>query len=176
MKAVLRLKLLLFYYIATQFVGMKRSVLILILAILSAVSGYLLSRASLVGRVGINLFYKEYKFLKIWWQGALVVFIVLLVLLFLQGLVQKKLIFEKAKQLHIIAIVAALVGLYFTYNDFRHTTSHRLLGERFHLGGYLFWIGWILISIYYLAKKTQPTKNILTDYKSENDNLPDSLV
>jgi hypothetical protein len=29
------------------------------------------------------------------------------------------------------------------------------LGERFHLGGYLFWIGWILISAYYLSKKRE---------------------
>ena len=61
---------------------MKYYKLIFLLAILSTVSGYLLSKASLVGRIGINLFYKEYKFLKVWWQGALVVFIVLLILLF----------------------------------------------------------------------------------------------
>ena len=132
---------------------MKRSTLVLLLAVLSGISGYLLSKASFVGRMGINLFYKEYKFLKAWWQGALVVLGVLLLLLLLQGLAQKRIVFSKARLLNIGAILAALVGLYFTYNDFRHTTTHRLLGERFHLGGYLFWIGWIMISLYYLAQK-----------------------
>ena len=46
-----------------------------------------------------------------------------------------------------ISVLIALVGLYFTYNDFRHTLSHRWLGERFHLGAYLFWIVWIAISV-----------------------------
>jgi hypothetical protein len=51
------------------------------------------------------------------------------------------------------ALVLALIGLYFTYQDFRHNTAHRWLGERFHLGGYLFWIGWMAISVFYLIKK-----------------------
>ena len=46
-----------------------------------------------------------------------------------------------------ISVVIALIGLYFSYNDFRHTLSHRWLGERFHLGAYLFWIVWIAISV-----------------------------
>ena len=132
---------------------MKRNTLVLLLAILSGISGYLLSKASFVGRMGINLFYKEYKFLKVWWQGALVIFGTLLLLLLLQGLAQRRMVFFKARLLNIGAILAALVGLYFTYYDFRHTTTHRLLGERFHLGGYLFWIGWIMISLYCLAQK-----------------------
>ena len=148
---------------------MKYYKLIFLLAILSTVSGYLLSKASFVGRMGINLFYKEYKFLKVWWQGALVVFIVLLILLFLQGLAQKKMAPAKAKMLHFGAILAALMGLYFTYNDFRHTATHRLLGERFHLGGYLFWLGWVMISVYYLVqKRTLP--------EPENDVTPPATL
>ena len=73
----------------------------------------------------------------------------------MQGAAQKKLKTKKAKAVHIGCLLAALAGLYFTYYDFRHTTTHRLLGERFHLGGYLFWIGWIIISVYYLTQKKQ---------------------
>ena len=146
-----------YFYLLSCKCDMKRNTLVLFLAILSAVSGYLLSKASFVGRVGINIFYKEYRFLKIWWQGALLVFAVLLILLYLQGLVQKKLVFSKAKMVHTGAIFVAMIGLYFTYNDFRYTTTHRLLGERFHLGGYLFWLGWIMISLFFLVqKKTLP--------------------
>ncbi len=137
---------------------MKRtSLLVISLLALSGIAGYVLSKASLVGRVGISLFYRQYKFLKVWWQGGLLIFAVWMLLFFLQGLVQRKLSAKTSTLIQMGAIVAALVGLYFTYQDFRHTLSHRWLGERFHLGGYLFWIGWIIISVFYLTekKKTQ---------------------
>lgn len=133
---------------------MKRNVLFLLfLFILSGISGYLLSKASLAGRVGISLFYKEYSFLKVWWQGGLLFFCCWLLLFFLQGAAERKLAATTAKTIQIVTIVAALTGMYLTYQDFRHTTSHRWLGERFHLGGYLFWIGWISISVFYLTRE-----------------------
>jgi len=135
---------------------MKRTSLLLsILLLLSALTGYVLSKASLVGRVGISLFYKQYKFLKVWWQAGLFVFAVWLLLFFVQGWVQRTKAHRTAKLTHIGAIVFALAGLFFTYQDFRQTLSHRWLGERFHLGGYLFWIGWIMISVFYLTGTKQ---------------------
>ncbi len=124
--------------------------LLFVLGLLSAVSGYLLSRASLVGRVGINLFYKEYKFLKTGWQGALVVFILLVIVLLAHQAAQTKLAPSKRLGFFLIMLLLALTGLFFTYSDFRHTVSHRLLGERFHLGAYLFWIGCMTITTTYL--------------------------
>ncbi len=133
---------------------MKRTApFLLLLTGLSVLSGYLLSKASLVGRTGINLFYKEYRFLKVWWKGAALVLAVWLVLFALQGMAHLKLERRKANGVHALAIVVALTGLFFTYSDFRNDLSHRLLGERFHLGAYLFWIGWLGISLFYL---TQP--------------------
>ncbi len=133
---------------------MKRtSLLVISLLALSGIAGYVLSKASLVGRVGISLFYRQYKFLKVWWQGGLLIFAVWMLLFFLQGLVQRKLSAKTSTLIQMGAIVAALVGLYLTYQDFRHTLSHRWLGERFHLGGYLFWVGWIIISVFYLTEK-----------------------
>ena len=115
-----------------------------------------MSKPSLIGRIGINLFYHEYRFLKTWWKGALAVFSVLAVLLILQGIAERKLAFRTAKLLHVGMIVLALVGLYMTYSDFQHTSTHRWLKEKFHLGAYLFWIGWIIVSLFYLTvgKKT----------------------
>ena len=137
---------------------MKRTALFLsLLAVLSIISGYLLSNASLVGKVGISVFYKQYQFLKTWWQGALIVFAVLLIFFLVQGFAEKKLIKTKANLLHVSMILLALTGLYFTYYDFRHTTTHRLLGERFHIGAYLFWIDWIIISLFYLTQKKPET-------------------
>jgi hypothetical protein len=131
----------------------RKSKLTLLLLVLSVIAGYLLSKASVVGKVGISLFYKQYKFLKVWWQGGLLIFAVWMILFFLQGLAQRRSSSSRSKLMHTGAIVVALISLYFTYQDFRNTLSHRLLGERFHLGGYLFWIGWIIISLFYLTEK-----------------------
>ncbi len=127
-------------------------ILLLFLLPLSCLSGYLMSKASFVGRVGINFFYKEYKFLKIWWQGALLVFIALLLVLLAHRAAQK--MTSKSRLLtQAVLLIVAFIGLYLTYSDFRHTLSHRLLGERFHLGAYLFWLGWIVISVTYLFSR-----------------------
>ena len=129
---------------------------------LSIISGVLLSKASLVGRTGINLFYKEYKFLKLWWQGSLVVFATLLLVFGIHSLLEKRFRGKVANIIHILSIVVALTGLYFTYQDFRHSVSHRLLGERFHLGAYLFWTGWVMIGVYFLLVKTNKRHVIQT--------------
>lgn len=122
--------------------------LILALLILSILSGYFLSHSSWIGRNGIRWFYKEYGFLNSWWQSSLIVFAIWLLLYGIQSLIQRKAKPNATKIVHIAAIVLAVIGLFATYNDFRESLSHRLLGERFHLGAYLFWIGWIMISAY----------------------------
>ena len=133
---------------------MRRSAsLTLFLALLSVVTGYMLSKASWLGNVGISLFYQEYAFLKVWWQAALVVFGILMLLYALQSLVQRRTSAGVARTVHIFALVAACAGLYLTYNDFRETLTHRWMGERFHIGAYLFWVGWMVISIYLLMTR-----------------------
>lgn len=132
---------------------MKKTSFLLLLTGLAVLSGYLMSKASLVGRVGISLFYKQYTFLKTWWQGGGVVLALWLLLFWLQGMVQDRAKAATARYVHFAAIAAAALGLYLTYQDFRHTLSHRLLGERFHLGAYLFWIGWMLVSLFYLTRR-----------------------
>lgn len=131
---------------------MKRNLIFVIsLAFFSLIDGYLLSAISLIGRAGISLFYKQYEFLKIWWKGALLAFTVWIALFILQSV-----LFKKIKSLNIISTVLlsiAIAGLSFSYFDFRNTLSHRWLGERFHLGVYLFWLGWIAIVIYFRRKE-----------------------
>lgn len=126
----------------------KSTIIIFINAFFSIVAGYLLSAISLVGRVGIGLFYQQYRFLKIWWKGALLVFVVWLFVWIFQLLLRKKMTVAGANVLHGIFLTLGIVGMYFSYNDFRHTLSHRWLGERFHLGVYLFWTGWLSLTIY----------------------------
>lgn len=129
------------------------SLLVAFLAALASFSGYLMSQASFIGRLGMTFVYKEYRFLKTWWKGALVVFAVWMILLIVQAIVERKLSKQQAIIVHIICILLALAGLYFTYLDFQNTTSHRWLKERFHIGAYLFWIGWIIISVFFMAQK-----------------------
>lgn len=147
----------------------QRSLLVIFLVMLSGIAGYLLSKASLVGRVGISLFYKQYKFLKVWWQGGLVILSVWMLLFYLQGLAQRRMLPQAARMLQMGAIVLAIIGLYFTYQDFRQTATHRWLGERFHLGGYLFWIGWIIISVFYLT--SGKTNAVATRLPKDKDRL-----
>ncbi len=138
---------------------MKRSFfLILLLLLLSILSGYLLSKATWISRVGMSLFYQQYNFLKIWWKGALTVFGILMLLLTIQTVIQKKLPHNVAKTAHIILLIGSIVGLYFTYQDFRQHFSHRLLGERFHVGFYLFWLSWMMICCFYIFQLDEHKK------------------
>lgn len=132
---------------------MKRSPGFLVfLAVLSVVAGYLLSKVSLVGRMGMKVFYKEYLFLRSWWKDTLLVFVVLLLLFAVHGYIRQKLPKNRSNKIFIISAVLALAGLYVSYDDFRHTISHHLLGERFHIGVYLFWIGWVATGLYYIVQ------------------------
>lgn len=130
------------------------------LAIVSMIDGYLLSAISLVGRAGINLFYTQYVFLKTWWKGASLVFIVWMILFAIMTLLQKKLTRGASTIVQVVFIMIAVTGLYLSYLDFRNALSHRWLGERFHLGAYLFWLGWIAISVFVLLTKQPGLENV----------------
>lgn len=139
---------------------MKRnSILVISLAFFSLIAGYLLSAISLVGRAGISLFYTQYQFLKTWWKGALLVFIVWMALFIVQLVLYKRVNKKTSNIILTISLMIAIAGLYFSYSDFRNTLSHRWLGERFHLGVYLFWLGWIVITIFPALEK-KPSADI----------------
>ncbi len=145
---------------------MKRTApFLLLLTGLSVLAGYLLSKASLVGKTGIHFFYKEYKFLNSWYKGAALVLAVWLLLFWAHHWLRQKLSAPKTKIAFFGSIAVALIGFYLTYSDFRNDLSHRLLGERFHLGAYLFWIGWVLIALFHLwpqkEKETLPPATLV---------------
>lgn len=134
-----------------KMIPLKRSASFLaLLTGLAVLAGYLLSKASLVGKAGIHFFYKQYRFFNQWYKGAAVVFVGWLLLFLLHRLVQTKLPPAKRAWAHVLGMALALAGLYFTFTGFRNDLSYRLLGERFHLGAYLFWIGWVLIALFHL--------------------------
>jgi hypothetical protein len=145
-------------FLAVNFSFMKKYFsLIALLAALSILSGYLLSRMSFLARTAISLFKKKYyyySFMKLWWKGALFNFGILVFLLVLQVWMQSKLNKQKAFLMNLSCLVLAMIGLYFTYQDFRSDLSHRLAGERLHLGFYLFWVGWMCISVFMIWQNT----------------------
>jgi hypothetical protein len=132
-------------------------------AALSLLSGILMSKMSFIARTSMNIFrkkYQYYEFMRTWWQGALAVFAVLLLLLAFQLYIKRKKSVLTATLVQVCCFILALAGLYFTYSDFRHDLSHRWVGERFHLGIYIFWINWAIISMYILLlKKDKGTKD-----------------
>ena len=123
-----------------------------ILITLAIIIGWTLSKASIVGKVGIHFLHHEYAFLNSWWKGVLFVWGVWLVLEIIQYLIWKRNRWNINLILQATFIFLATLGLYYTYLDFR-TFSHGLLGDRFHIGGYLFWIGWCIISIFFIKRR-----------------------
>ena len=88
----------------------------------------------------------------------MLVFIVWMLLLGLQTFFEKKVKRATSTMIQWALLIVAIVGLYMSYADFRNSLSHRWLGERFHLGVYLFWLGWIAITIFMLLKKERVTE------------------
>ncbi len=147
---------------------MKRAIqLLVLLAIISLISGYLMSQMSAVGRLGINLVHQEYKFLKVWWQGATVVFAALLVLYLVQLVLDRAFVYIAGKIVHFLLLLAAVGGMYLTYSDFDDDFTHKILRQRFHIGAYLFWVGWMLISLYFITAKRKVPLATLSDKKAE---------
>lgn len=128
-------------------------IFIISLALFSMFTGYLLSAISFIGKAGISLFYTQYQFLKTWWKGALLVFIVWIVLFVILYVMKKRVSKAASDIIFTVLLSISIAGLFFSYADFRNSLSHRWLGERFHLGVYLFWLGSIAIVLFLLSKK-----------------------
>lgn len=126
--------------------------LIAIQALLSTISGVLVSQMSLVGKVGISVLYSEYGIFRIWWKTAILLFAIQLVLIFVLWLIKQLLGRRLALATLLLVLLFGLVGAYFTYLDFT-TTSHRLMKESFHSGGYLFWGAWALSCLYFMIAR-----------------------
>jgi hypothetical protein len=144
----------------------KEFTLIAFLVALSAGSGYMMSRMSWLGRVGIKLIHKEYTFLKVWWQGGAAVLGGLLVVMILLAIFHK--IFPRVLSglLSLVFLAAGVLGTYVTYNDFQEDWTHKKLNQNFHIGVYMFWAGWAVVCIFYLVK---PKRKVVLSLK-DTDN------
>jgi hypothetical protein len=139
-----------------------------ILIPLAVIAGWTLSKSTFVGKVGIHFLHREYAFLNSWWKGALLILGVWVVLEIIQYLIWKKYRRSINQTVQAAFIFLAVLGLYYTYLDFR-TFSHGILGERFHIGGYLFWIGWCIISIFFIKSRNDiiEIKENPTEYEQD---------
>lgn len=126
--------------------------LILAQAALCWLSAYLISKISTIGKIGIALFYKEYRLLRSGWKTFLLFFGIQLLIILLLHLTRKRSSAKKTIFTASVFIALALIGLFTTFSDFHQTYSHRLLKERFHLGFYLFWIGWIASCVFFIIE------------------------
>jgi uncharacterized membrane protein YsdA (DUF1294 family) len=95
----------------------------------------------------------QYKVFKSWWQTAIILFAVQVIVLIIQWMIKRKASRKTARTTILIFLSVGIAGLYLTYNDFQSIFTHRLMKEKFHLGFYLFWLSWIISSLYLLATK-----------------------
>ncbi|WP_177762942.1 hypothetical protein [Flavobacterium sp. I3-2] len=129
--------------------------LILLQGIISLISGILLSKMSLVGKIGISVVYTEYSLLKTWWKGALVVFLIQLILIAILYVSKRFALYKNFVIINLVLVILGLLGLFFTYIDFT-TTSHKYMNSKFHSGGYLVWAGWFINCIYFFIFSVKP--------------------
>lgn len=138
--------------------------LILIQTIISLISGILLSKMSLVGKIGISVVYTEYTILKSWWKAALVVFSIQLIIMAILYVSKRFMLYKTFVIINLVLIIIGLLGVFFTYIDFT-TTSHKYMNSKFHTGGYLVWLGWFINCIYFFifSVKPKPVETTNTD-------------
>ena len=107
------------------------SILTLVQALLSLISGVLISKMSFIGRIGVSTAYNQYAVFKVWWKTAILLFIVQFILaLFLQTF-KSKVSNNFARLLALLLIIVGGIGAYFTYIDFT-TTAHKVMNIKCH--------------------------------------------
>ena len=118
---------------------------------------YLISRISWIGKVGIATFYQQYALLRSFWKTWLLLSILQMVLILVLYFMGKRSTKKMTNLVSTILLVTGLLGLVLFFQDFLHTYGHRLLKERFHLGFYFFWIGWMATCLFFLfSNRTKP--------------------
>ncbi|WLD24229.1 hypothetical protein NU10_02180 [Flavobacterium dauae] len=151
----------------------KWIILILIQAVLSLVAGILLSKMSLVGKIGTSTVYTEYGFLKHWYKGFAAVFVVQLLLIAILWIVKRTTSFKNFSLVNLVFVIIGLIGLLYTFYDFT-STSHKYMNSQFHTGGYLFWAGWFVSCIFFFFARVKPKPVTLNTTINEVNNTDSS--
>lgn len=133
----------------------KWIILLLLQVIVSLISGILLSKMSIIGRIGVSTVYTEYGFLKHWYKGFAAVLLAQIILIAILWLVKRFTTYKNFSIVNLVFIILGLLGLLYTYYDFTSTT-HKYMNDQFHWGGYLFWIGWFITCFYFFFARVKP--------------------
>ena len=134
---------------------MKKSTsLLLFQALLSVVSGILITQMSLLGRIGIHPMYRQFMIFRSWWKTALLLFAVQCLVIGLLWSIRKMVHLSAAKKVAWLLLIVGIVGFAATYWDFS-TTMHKVMKAKFHFGFYLFWIGWWVSCLYFITIKNE---------------------
>ncbi|RYY58034.1 MAG: hypothetical protein EOO09_00235 [Chitinophagaceae bacterium] len=142
----------------------KLSILVLFHLVFTFIQVSLISKISFIGKVGIAMMYKEYKFLRSFPKTYAYLILTQLLVIGVLTYTHQRLSRRRHYMTCGVVFLLALVGLWYTYNDFVHNYSHRLLKERFHLGFYLFWIGMMISAVFFaLLPATKPKQLPVTD-------------
>lgn len=150
------------------------STLIMFQALLATISGTMMANMSTIGRIGIFFFYREYSTLKVWWKTALILFGIQLMVIFILWLMKKLVYHPAGLILPILALAVGVYGAYLTYIDFT-TTSHRYMKSEFHIGGYLFWGGWVISCLYFLIVRPKRKIKTNSEAQGEEPEIPQQL-
>lgn len=129
-------------------------------ALFTLLQTYLILRISAIGKIGIALFYKEYTLLRSGWKTFFLFFAIQMAVIAVLYIVNTRSSARAAKVTAYTLAGMAVVGLWLNFDDFLHTYSHRLLKERFHLGFYLFWTGWIISCVFFIRNPTIKTETV----------------
>jgi len=144
-------------------------------ALLCWLDVYLISKISWIGRLGIATVHKEYRLLRSDWKTFLLLFSLQVILIIILIVIRTR---RRQKLTTLVAsflLMLGAIGLFLTFRDFIYTYTHRLLKERFHLGFYLFWLGWIGTCIFFLAIKDKKDP-ALFPLDTNNPTMPESIV
>ncbi len=146
----------------------KWIVLVLIQVIISLVSGILLSKMSLIGKIGVSTVYTEYGFMKTWYKGFAAVLIIQLLLIAVLWIVKRITTYKNFSLVNLILIILGLLGLIYTFYDFT-STSHKYMNSQFHAGGYLFWAGWFITCLYFFFARVKPRPRVVVEPTVSSD-------
>lgn len=148
------------------------ALLILVQGILSLLCGILSSKMSFIGKMGIQVMYRDYLIFKSWWKTALVCFIIQLALILILSTLKAYAGLRTARVIAFSLLLAGIIGAYFTYIDFT-TTSHKMMRAKFHIAGYLFWLAWFINCIYFVvsSKKNIPLNTLQEETNSDSTQL-----
>lgn len=127
----------------------------------SLLSGFLISKISLLGKVAVSTFYTQFSFLKSWWKVFLLLFVFQLFIIFLL-----KFFGKKSKKIIYVITGMGIFGFLYCLYDFNFSIFS-ILKTRFHLGFYLFFASWIFSCFYFLKfLKEEKIEDDMNDEKS----------